>query len=196
MKRKKTTKSPSAKRASAKAAGKRGSATRTATARKARKKAAPIPPGYHTVTPYLVCRGAGEALEFYKRAFGAKEKYRMPGPGGEIMHAEFRIGDSMLMIGDENPQMGATAPQTVGGTAVHVFLYVKDVDKAFAQAIGAGATGEMPPTDMFWGDRYAKLTDPFGHKWSMATHIEDVSPREMARRGAEAMAAMGQPPAS
>lgn len=163
-------------------------AKKAAKAKKAPKKAMAIPAGYHTVSPYLVCRGAADAIEFYKKAFGAKERFRMPGPDGRLMHAEFRIGDSMVMIGDEMPEMGASAPQTIGGTAVHIFLYVKDVDKVFAQATAAGATVEMPPQDMFWGDRYAKLADPFGHKWSMATHIEDVSPREMAKRSAAAFA--------
>ena len=152
----------------------------------------PVPPHYHTVTPYLVCRGAADALAFYKRAFGARERVRMAGPDGKLAHAEMQIGDSMVMLGDEMPEMGATAPPTIGGTAVGIFLYVKNVDKAFAQATAAGATVEQPPTNMFWGDRYCKLADPFGHKWSMATHIEDVSAREMARRTAEAFA---QPPA-
>lgn len=177
-----------------KAASRKSPAKKVAARRKAsatKKKPAAIPAGYHTVTPYLVCRGASDAIAFYKKAFGAKEMLRMPMPDGKLAHAEVRIGDSVVMLGDESPQMGATAPQTIGGTAVHVFLYVKDVNKAFAQATAAGATVEMPPTDMFWGDRYAKLADPFGHKWSMATHIEDVSPKEMARRGAEAMS---QPP--
>jgi uncharacterized glyoxalase superfamily protein PhnB len=154
----------------------------------AKKKASPIPAGYSTVTPYLVCRGASDAIAFYKKAFGAKEKLRMAGPDGKLAHAEIRIGDSYVMLGDEAPERGASAPQTIGGTAVHVFLYVNNVDKVFAQAVAAGATVEMPPMDMFWGDRYGKLVDPFGHKWSMATHIEDVSSKEMARRGAEAMA--------
>ena len=153
----------------------------------AKKKVAPVPAGYHTVTPYIVCRGASDAIDFYKKAFGAKEMLRMPMPDGKIAHAEIRIGDTVVMLGDESPQMGATAPQTIGGTASAVFLYVKDVDKAFAQATAAGATTEMPPTNMFWGDRYCKLADPFGHKWSMATHIEDVPPKEMGRRAAEAM---------
>jgi uncharacterized glyoxalase superfamily protein PhnB len=179
--RKKAVKSAAATR---KAPAKKAKAKATP---KARKRVSPIPQGYHTVTPYLVCRGASDALDFYKRAFGAKERNRMAGPDGKVMHAEFRIGDSNLMIGDEMPEMGASAPQTIGGTAVHIFLYVRDVDKAFAQAIGAGATVEMPPADMFWGDRYCKLADPFGHKWSMGTHIEDVPPKEMARRAAAAM---------
>jgi uncharacterized glyoxalase superfamily protein PhnB len=171
--------------------------TRKASAKKKaaparRKRVSPVPAGYRTVTPYLVCRGASDAIAFYRKAFGAKELLRMPMPGGGLAHAEIRIGDSHVMLGDEMPEMGAKAPPTIGGTAVHIFLYVKDVDKAFAQATAAGATVEMPPTDMFWGDRHCKLSDPFGHKWSMATHIEDVSPKEMARRGAEAMAQQGQ----
>jgi PhnB protein len=161
----------------------------------AKKKVAPVPAGYHTATPYLVCRGASDAIDFYKKAFGAKETVRMAMPDGKIAHAEIRIGDSVVMLGDEAPQMGATAPPTIGGTASAVFLYVKDVDKAFAQATSAGAATEMPPTNMFWGDRYCKLADPFGHKWSMATHIEDVPPKEMARRGAEAMKQQGPPQA-
>jgi len=152
------------------------------------KKVLPIPAGFHSVTPYLICNGAANAIEFYKKAFGAKEVMRMPGPDGRLMHAEIKIGDSHVMIGDEFPQMGATSPATLKGTTVHLFIYSKNVDKTFAQATAAGATVEMPPTNMFWGDRYGKLADPFGHKWSMATHTENVSPKEMQRRSAEAMA--------
>lgn len=154
--------------------------------RKAPRRVSAIPAGYHTVTPYLVCRSAADAIAFYTKAFGAKETVRMPGPDGRVMHAEMRVGDSMIMLGDENPEQGATAPQTVGGTAVHIMLYVPSVDRTFAQATAAGATAEMPPTNMFWGDRYCKVADPFGHKWSIATHIEDVSPKEMGRRMQEA----------
>lgn len=152
----------------------------------AKKKVSPIPQGYHTVTPYLVCNGAAKAIEFYKKAFGAKELFRMPAPDGRVAHAEIRIGDSPVMLGDEYPEMGAVSPSTLKGSPVNIFLYVPNVDKSFAQATGAGATVQMPPTDMFWGDRYCKLSDPFGHNWSMATHIEDVSPKEMERRGKEA----------
>lgn len=167
------------------------SRTGSTSARKAaKKKVAPIPAGYYTVTPYLVCREAAKAIEFYKKALDAKEKLRMPAPDGSIAHAELKIGNSVVMLGDENPAMGATAPQTVGGTASGLFIYTANVDKAFAKAIAAGAKAEQPPTDMFWGDRYAKFSDPFGHKWSMATHVEDLSPKEMAKRGAEAMAQM------
>jgi PhnB protein len=155
--------------------------------RKKARKVSAVPRGYHTVTPYLVVRGAASAMAFYTKAFGAKEKMRMAAPDGTVMHAELRIGDSIIMLGDEMPEMGATAPPTVGGTAVQVFLYVKNVDEWFARATSAGATVTMPPTDMFWGDRYAKLIDPFGHQWSLATHVEDASPKEMGRRFAAEM---------
>jgi uncharacterized glyoxalase superfamily protein PhnB len=154
----------------------------------ARKRVAAVPAGFQTVTPYLVCLGAADAIAFYKKAFGARERTRMGGPDGRIMHAEVKIGTSIVMLSDEIKEMGQTSPQTIGGVGVQMFLYVPNVDKAFAQAVAAGATAEMPPTDMFWGDRFAKVGDPFGHKWAIATHIEDVSPKEMARRGAEAMA--------
>jgi uncharacterized glyoxalase superfamily protein PhnB len=159
------------------------------TAKKAR--VAPVPAGFRTVTPHLVVRGGRDAIAFYKSAFGAKEKMVMPAPDGGVAHAELKIGDSLVMLADEMPAMGATAPQTVGGSPVHIFLYVPNVDKLFAQAVKAGATVNMPLTDMFWGDRYGKLTDPFGHKWALATHVEDVPPREMAKRAAQA-AAEGQ----
>jgi PhnB protein len=180
MKRKKVARKPAVK---AKAA-----ARPKAKAKPAKKKVVPIPAGYHSVTPYLVCRGASDAIDFYKKAFGAKEKVRMPTPDGKVMHAELMIGNSHLMLGDEMPQMGATAPPTIGGTSVSIFLYVKDVDRAFAQATAAGATAEMPPADMFWGDRFCKLADPFGHKWAIATHIEDVSAKDMKVRMAAAQA--------
>lgn len=155
---------------------------------KAKKKAAPVPPGFRTVTPHLVVRNAKGAIAFYKSAFGAKEKLVMPAPDGSVAHAELRIGDSLVMLADEMPAMGASAPETVGGSPVHIFLYVPNVDKVFAQAVKAGATVAMPLTDMFWGDRYGKLNDPFGHKWALATHVEDVSPREMAKRAEKAAA--------
>lgn len=153
-----------------------------------RKKVAAVPAGYRTVTPHLVVRNGKGAIAFYKSAFGATEKLVMPSPDGGVAHAELRIGDSLVMLADEMPAMGASAPQTVGGSPVHIFLYVPNVDKLFAQAVKAGATVAMPLTDMFWGDRYGKLNDPFGHKWSLATHIEDVSPKEMARRAEKAAA--------
>ncbi len=142
-----------------------------------------IPDGYYTVTPHLVLKDADKALEFYKKAFGAEEVFRMPGPDGKtIMHAEIRIGNSHVMLNDEMPDYGALGPQSVGGTPVTLHLYVNDVDATFKRAIEAGAKEEMPVADMFWGDRYGKLIDPFGHKWSVATHKEDVSPEECARR--------------
>ena len=147
----------------------------------------PIPDGYHTVTPHLVVRGGAGALAFYAKAFGAEETFRMPGPGDSIMHAEVRIGDSVVMLGEEAPETGATSPQALKGSPVVIFLYVKDVDASFSRAAGAGCTVLMPPTDMFWGDRFAKLQDPYGHLWAMATHKEDVAPEEMARRAASAM---------
>src|ERR1051325_2600239 len=152
----------------------------------------PIPDGFHTVTPYLVVHDAAKAIDFYKRAFDAKERYRMEGPPGKIGHAEIQIGDSVIMLGDEMPQMDTKSPQSLGGTTGGLFIYVHDVDAAFNKAVGAGAKATMPPADMFWGDRYGKLTDPFGHSWSMATHKEDVAPEEMKRRGDEAMAKMTQ----
>ena len=146
----------------------------------------PIPDGYHTVTPHLALRDAAKAIDFYQKAFGAEELFRMPGPGGIVMHAQVKIGDSIVMLGEENPEMGGSSPQTIGGSPVNLLLYVKDVDASFARAEKAGCKVSMPLTDMFWGDRYGKLVDPFGHHWSLATHKEDVAPEEMAKR----MAAM------
>jgi PhnB protein len=151
----------------------------------------PIPEGYHSVTPYLAVREAKRAIDFYQRAFGAKEVMRMDGPPGKIAHAELRIGDSMIMLSDEVPGSGCQSPQSLGGSTVNVFLYVEDVDALFNQAVSAGAKVETPLADMFWGDRYGKLSDPFGHSWSVATHKENVAPEEMAKRAKEAMAKMG-----
>ena len=148
----------------------------------------PVPDGYHTVTPYLVVRDASAALDFYAKAFGAKELMRMHGPGGSVAHAEMRIGDSNIMLADENPDWGLTSPQTLGGSGVSVFLYVPNVDALFAQAVSAGASVTMPLANQFWGDRYGKLRDPFGHVWNLATHVEDLSPEEIEKRAA-AMAA-------
>jgi len=158
------------------------------------KTVAAVPQGYQTVNAYLVVRGAAEAMAYYKKAFGAKERLPMPGPDGRIMHAEIAIGSSCVMIGDEMPQMGALAPPSVGGTPVTISLYVPNVDRVFAQAIAAGGKVEMPVADMFWSDRYGRLIDPFGHRWAVATHIEDVSAKEMARRGAEELAKQAQQP--
>jgi PhnB protein len=151
----------------------------------------PIPEGYHTLTPSLTCKNAASAIDFYSRAFGAKELSRMAGPGGSVAHAELQIGDSRFFISDEFPGMSA-APVSSALPSTYMFLYVENVDKSFEQAVSAGAKAEMPVTDMFWGDRYGKVTDPFGHHWGIATHKEDVSPEEMERRGAEWMANMAK----
>jgi len=140
-----------------------------------------IPTGYHTITPYMTVRDAARAIEFYKQAFGAVEKGAMKGPDGKIMHAELRIGDSVVMLADEQPQFGALSPQSTGGAGMGLHIYVEDVDSAFDRAVKAGAKVEMPVGDMFWGDRYGKLADPFGHKWSIATHKADLSSEEMER---------------
>ena len=142
----------------------------------------PIPEGYHTLTPYLTIRGAGQAIDFYKRAFGARERMRMPAPDGKVMHAEIQIGDSILMVSDEFPEMGSKSPQTLGGSPGSIFLYVDDVDKTFQRAVDAGAQPRMAVADMFWGDRFGRLVDPFGHEWGIATHKEDLTPEEIARR--------------
>jgi PhnB protein len=141
-----------------------------------------IPEGYNSLTPYLFVKGAAEALEFYKKAFGATETMRMPGPGGRIMHAEVKIGNSILMLSDENPERGALSPATVGRSTGSIMLYTDDVDATFKRAVDNGAKSNQSPTDMFWGDRMGNLTDPFGHQWAIATHKEDVSPEEMQRR--------------
>jgi PhnB protein len=138
-----------------------------------------IPEGYHNITPYLTVRDAARAIEFYKQAFGAKEKGVMKGPDGKVMHAELIIGDSIFMLADESPQQGVLSPQSTGGAGVGLHIYTDNVDSAFDRAVKAGAKTEMPVTDMFWGDRYGKLADPFGHKWSIGTHKRDVSMKEM-----------------
>lgn len=142
----------------------------------------PIPEGYHTATPYLVVHDAAKAIDYYKRAFDAREIMRMEGPPGKIGHAELRIGDSVIMLADEMPQMETKSPKTLGGTSGGIFLYVQDVDATFRKAVSAGAKSTTEPADMFWGDRYGQLTDPFGHLWSVATHKEDVAPEEMQKR--------------
>jgi PhnB protein len=144
----------------------------------------PIPEGYHSLTPAITCKNAANAIDFYKEAFGATEINRMPGPGGMIMHAELRIGDSVIFVSDEFPGM-SVAPTPGATPSSYLFLYAPDVDTIFNRAVAAGAQVSMPVVDMFWGDRYGKLTDPFGHSWGVATHVEDVAPDEMARRSAE-----------
>ncbi|TFW20221.1 VOC family protein [Duganella callida] len=144
-----------------------------------------IPKGMHSVTPHLVCEGAADAIEFYKKAFNAVEMMRMPGPNGKLMHAGVRIGDSVIMLADDFPEYGGLGPKALKGSPVTLHLYVEDVDATFQQALDAGASVRMPVADMFWGDRYGQVTDPFGHHWSIATHIKDMSPEEM-------MAAMQQ----
>lgn len=149
----------------------------------------PIPEGYHAVTPYLIVSGAAQALDFYKLAFNAEERMRLQGPDGKIGHAEIQIGDSVVMLADEFPQMGARSPQSIGGTPVGLCVYVENVDARFQQAVAAGAKIERPLQDQFYGDRSGTVIDPFGHKWTLATHIEDVEPEEISRR----MAAMKPP---
>jgi uncharacterized glyoxalase superfamily protein PhnB len=145
-----------------------------------------VPEGCHTVTPTLTIRGAARAIDFYKQAFGAEEVARFSGLDGKsVMHAAIRIGDSLIYLADEFPQYGSRSPQTIGGTASGIHLYVADVDATVKQAVAAGAQLTMPPADMFWGDRFAKLTDPFGHDWAVATHKEDVPLDEMERRSKE-----------
>jgi PhnB protein len=150
----------------------------------------PIPEGYHTVTPYLAVDDAAEAIEYYTKAFGAKERVRMATPDGKVGHAELEIGDSLVMLSDPFPQASTKTPSELGGTSVSVFMYVEDVDAVVKQAVGAGATVTMEVADQFWGDRFGSVKDPFGHLWSIATHVEDVPPEEMAERAKAAMAAM------
>lgn len=144
------------------------------------KKAQPIPKGYHTVTPSIFVAGAAKAIEFYKKAFGAQEVMRFPGPDGKtIMHAEIRVGDSNIMLGDEMPEQGARGPKTIGGTPVSFFIYGDNVDAAWKRAVDAGATPIMPLADQFWGDRTGCLEDPFGHHWWLAQHVQDLTPEEL-----------------
>ncbi len=152
------------------------------------EKVSYIPKGYHSATPYLLVRGAAEAIDFYKNAFGAVEVMRMPAPGGKIGHAEIRIGDSHIMLADEVPEMGYYGPQKLGGTPVSILIYVEEVDRTFSQALAKGATQQRAVEDKFYGDRMGTLIDPYGHQWHVATHVEDVSEDEMRRRMA-AMAA-------
>jgi PhnB protein len=147
----------------------------------ASSKVKPIPDGMRTVTPHLVCAGAADAIEFYKKAFNAVEEGRFPGPDGKLLHGMIRIGDSAIMLVDENPDWGSFGPKSLKGSPVTIHLYVEDADAMVERAVGAGATVKMPLADMFWGDRYAVLEDPFGHSWSVATHIRDVTPEEMQK---------------
>ena len=142
----------------------------------------PIPEGFHTVTPYLFVRTAALAIDYYKKVFGATEIMRMPGPDGRIMHAEIRIGDSIVMLAEENPAEGMMSPRTVGGYSTGVHVYVEDVDAVVKSAIENGAKGLRPVRNQFYGDRTGSVLDPFGHLWSIATHVEDVSPEEMGKR--------------
>jgi PhnB protein len=149
-----------------------------------------IPEGMHSVTPHLICAGASDAIEFYKKAFNAVELSRMPGPGGKVMHASIRIGGSAVMLVDESPEWGMLGPKARKGSSVYIHLYVDDVDAFSARAVAAGATVTMPVADMFWGDRYGQLEDPFGHLWSVATHVRDMTPEEIR----EAMQNMSKKP--
>ena len=153
-------------------------------------KVKPIPDGYHNVTAYLVIDGAAKAIDFYKKVFGASEKMRMPSPGGKVGHAELTLGDSMIMLADEHPEMGHRAPHAYGGSAVSLLVYVPDVDATVKTAIAGGAKVIRPVENQFYGDRMGTIEDPFGHQWSVATHVEDVPPEEMAKRAEAAIAAM------
>jgi PhnB protein len=150
-----------------------------------------IPEGYHTITPGLTCKNTAQAIDFYKSVFGAKEIMRMPGPGGTIMHAEIQIGNSRMMLADEFPGM-SIAPTPGAMSPVSIFMYTEDVDAVFNRAVSAGAKVDMPLMDQFWGDRFGKITDPFGHHWGLAQHVEDVAPAEMQRRSEEWTAKMAK----
>jgi len=148
----------------------------------------PVPEGYHTLTPFLTVRDAARAIEFYKQAFGAQERGVAKDPNGKVMHAELKIGDSIIMLSDEYPEFGSLSPQSIGGSGMGLHIYLDGVDAAFDRALKAGAEVEMPVMDQFWGDRYGKLKDPFGHKWSIGTHIKDLSQDEMKEGMDEALA--------
>lgn len=149
----------------------------------------PIPEGYHTATPYLIIRGASDAIEFYKKAFGATELFRIPAPDGKVGHAEIKIGDSPIMLADEYPDMGYKGPLSLGGSPVSIMIYVEDVDTVFNRAVASGGSVKEAVSDKFYGDRMGTLTDPFGHVWHVSTHKEDISPEEMERRAKAASAA-------
>jgi uncharacterized glyoxalase superfamily protein PhnB len=153
----------------------------------------PVPEGFSTLSPHIIVRNASEAIDFYKKAFAAEEVCRMPGPDGEtVMHAELKFGDSTLMLCEEFPKMGAKSPTSYGGSSVTLHLYVEDADALFNRAVSAGATVKMPLSDMFWGDRYGKVSDPYGHEWGIATHKEDLTPEEIGKRAAEAFSQPSQ----
>ena len=154
-------------------------------------KAQAISKGYHTVTPSIVVAGAAKAIDFYKKALGAEELMRFPGPDGKIMHAEIRVGDSVIMLTDEMPDQGARGPKAIGGTPVSFFIYGENVDAAWKRAVDAGAKPIMPLADQFWGDRTGSLEDPFGHHWWLAQHIQDLTPEEI-QKGSEAFASQMQ----
>ncbi|MDQ3035367.1 MAG: VOC family protein [Myxococcota bacterium] len=159
----------------------------------ATKAKSPIPDGYHSVTPYLICKGAARALDWYRDALGSEEMFRMPGPDGAIGHAEIRLGNSVLMLADEFPDMGARSPQSLGGSPVGLMIYVADCDAVFERAVAKGATVERALADQFYGDRSGSIVDPFGHKWTIATHVEDLTPEEMKTRADEWAAKQGAP---
>lgn len=148
------------------------------------KSVKPIPEGFHSITPHLIVRHAAQAIDFYKKAFGAQELSRMPSPDGKVIHAEIKIGDSILMLCDEFPQWNTQGPQSLGGSTVGIHIYVQDADAIFTQAVAAGATVKMPIGDTFWGDRFGKVTDPFGHEWSIATRTQDLTPEEIQKGAA------------
>jgi PhnB protein len=145
----------------------------------------PVPEGYPEITPYLIVDGAGAAIEFYGKVLGATERMRLPGPDGTIGHAELQLGDSLIMVADEAHQLGLRGPKAIGGTPVTISVYVEDVDRVVERAVQAGATVLRPVEDQFYGDRSGQFEDPFGHRWSVATHVEDISPEEMGRRAAD-----------
>ena len=150
-----------------------------------------VPAGFHAVTPVLTVKDAEKAIGFYQRAFGAEERMRFLGPDEKsIMHAEIKIGDSIIMLGEEHPETGCRGPQSLGGTPVSLYLYVEDADQAFTRAVSAGARADMPVADMFWGDRFGQVTDPFGHKWNLATRKENVTPEEMRKHSGKFFAQM------
>lgn len=186
--------------ASKKAARGRGKAAARTVKRKAparrtvRRKVEPVPKASGCLIPGLALRGASDAIAWYVKVFGAKERSRMPGPDGKIMHAELRLGDRTLFLGDEAPEMGAPSPQTLGGSAVSLMHYVKDVDATFSRAVAAGAKPVMPPADMFWGDRYGMVLDPWGHRWALATHKADLTPAQMMKAMNAWMASQGSAP--